>query len=189
MGWEHRFFPTSHNFCRRNCFFLLFFFFIVTEFWTNTRIIIVAWQSVTEVREYFILSMYFQLCRATHPDLCHSPLHTSSTCNSCDSWSFSILHVCAHGSTTSFYCCLYSFQRSTSLSHARVMAHRCSSSSIGIRKRNGELNSQNCEVLWGWQVARWLTHIGWSSQHTVFCIHSPCPFLSERDPIGPSRWM
>lgn len=25
-------------------------------------------------------------------------------------------------------------------------------------KRNGELNGQNCEVLWRWQVAPWLTH-------------------------------
>lgn len=61
--------------------------------------------------------------------------------------------------------------------------------SIGMGKKNGELNGQNCEVVWGWQVARWLTHIGQLSRHTVFFIHSPCPFLSERDPIGPRRWM
>lgn len=29
---------------------------------------------------------------------------------------------------------------------------------IGMGKRNEELNGQNCEVLWGWQVAPWLTH-------------------------------
>lgn len=29
---------------------------------------------------------------------------------------------------------------------------------IGMGKRDGELNGQNCEVLWRWQVAPWLTH-------------------------------
>lgn len=29
---------------------------------------------------------------------------------------------------------------------------------IGMGKGDGELNGQNCEVLWRWQVAPWLTH-------------------------------
>lgn len=59
-----------------------------------------------------------RLCRATDPDPPRlPPLHTSPACNSSwfNVWSFTVLRVC----TASVCCCLYTCQRSISLSHAR----------------------------------------------------------------------